>query len=540
MSYSSIEFILFVGITVLAYFLLPLKNNKWIVLLLASYTFYLFAGYKYIIFIILTTISTYLVARWIDKVALKSKQLIKENKAEWNKEEKKEHKRKIKIKKRLIMLIALLFNFGVLALLKYYNFTVGNINGIIGALGFDLSAPTLNLFLPLGISFYTFQSMGYVVDVYRGRVSAEKNPLKLALFVSFFPHIIQGPISFYSQLAHQLYQPHKFDFRRFKYGCELILWGFVKKLIIADRAVIAINTVTENYNAYNGTTLTFTVVLYALQIYADFSGGIDISRGVAQIFGIDMAENFRRPYFSKSINEYWRRWHITLGAWMKEYVFYPVAMSGAIINTSKKIKGKKENAGKIKAHISMVFPSAVASFVVFLIVGIWHGATWNNVAFGLWNGSVITLSIILKPIFDIVLEKLHINAKSFAYGVFQMFRTFLIVLVSYVFDIAPSFTQSLRTIKMFFVDQNIRTGISQIRGLGMGTKDFVIIILGAIIIFVASVIQERNPDTTIRQMLDNRAFIIRFAVILIAVIGIILCGIYGPGYNAADFVYMQF
>ena len=298
MNYSSLNFIVFVAITVTVYFAFPFKKYQWTILLIASYVFYLFAGYQYVAFIIFTTVSTYLITRWLDKTSLTAKKTLKHKKNEWSREQKKTFKEKIKRKKRLIMALALMLNFGLLAFLKYYNFFFFFLNDVIGAFGVGFSVPTLKLLLPLGISFYTFQSMGYVVDVYREKFPAEKNIAKLALFVSFFPQIIQGPISFYHQLAHQLYEPHRFDFTRFKHGCELILWGFFKKLVIADRAVIAINTVIADYNAYTGIPLLFSVLLFAFQLYADFSGGIDISRGIAQILGIDMAENFRRPYFS--------------------------------------------------------------------------------------------------------------------------------------------------------------------------------------------------------------------------------------------------
>lgn len=540
MSYTSLNFILFVGVTALAYFLLPLKKAKWTVLLVASYVFYLFAGYKYVAFILFTTLSTYFIALWIDKISQKSKATLKQNKTEWDKEQKKLFKNKIKIQKRLVMSLVLVVNFGILAFLKYYNFFAGSLNDVMGSFGLGFSAPTLKLFLPLGISFYTFQSMGYVVDVYREKVKAEKNIAKLALFVSFFPQIIQGPISFYDQLAYQLYEPHKFNFTQFKYGCELILWGFFKKLIIADRAVIAINTVIDNYNTYNGTTLTFTVLLYAIQLYADFSGGIDISRGIAQIFGINMAENFKRPYFSKSINEYWRRWHITLGAWMKDYVFYPIAMSEAFINASKKIKVSKFGNTKAGTHIAKVLPTSFASFIVFFLVGVWHGANWKYVAFGIWNGGIIMVSILLKPVFDFVIDKLKINVQSFAFSTFQMFRTFIVVLVGYVFDVAPDLTSAMNTFRLFFVDQNFSTSLQQIKSLGLTTIDYILISLCTIVMFIVSVIQEKNSTVTIRERLDKNPFVLRYFVILTCIIILLIFGIYGPGYDPAEFVYMQF
>lgn len=540
MSFTTINFILFAAAAVLLYFLLPLKKYKWTVLLAASYFFYLCAGYRFAAFILFTTISTYLFALWIDRVSQKSKATVKENKAVWNREQKKKYKNKIKIQKRLIMALVLVLNFGILAFLKYYNFFAGSLNDLLGIFGIGFSAPTLKLILPLGISFYTFQSMGYIVDVYREKITSEKNPFKLALFVSFFPQIIQGPISFYDQLAHQLYEPHKFDFTRFKHGIQLILWGYFKKLVIADRAVIALNTVLDNYTAYNGTTITFTVLLYALQLYADFSGGIDISRGIAQIFGIDMVQNFKRPYFAKDINDYWRRWHITLGAWLKNYVFYPIAMSKQFINMSKNIKNTKFGSTKAGAHIAKVLPTSIASLIVFLIVGIWHGANWKYVGFGLWNGLIIMISILLKPVFDFVLKKLHINPKSFLYGIFQMFRTFLVVLVGYVFDIAPSLSGAVNMIKMSLFNQNIRVGIDQICNLGVGKKDYVILLVGMFIVFAVSVVQERNSHTSLRTMLDKKTLILRWSLTVVCIVTILIFGIYGPGYNPAEFVYMQF
>lgn len=540
MSYTSFNFLLFIAATALVYFLLPVKKLKWTVLLVASWVFYLLAGYKYAAFIVFTTVSTYLIALWIDSVSKKAKRKLKIHKSDWDRGQKKKFKESTKVKKRLIMTLALVANFGILAFLKYYNFFSGSLNDMLGSFGVDFSIPTLKLFLPLGISFYTFQSMGYIVDVYREKTAAERNVFKFALFVSFFPQIIQGPISIYDQLAHQLYEPHKFDFNRLKHGCMLILWGFFKKLVIADRAVIAINAVTANYDSYGGTTLTFTVLLYALQLYMDFSGGIDISRGVAQIFGIDMIDNFKRPYFSKSINEYWRRWHISLGAWMKDYVFYPIAMSNFFINTSKKMKATKFGATKAGTHISKVLPTSIASLIVFTLVGVWHGATWKYVAFGLWNGVIIMLSILLKPVFDWTLKKLRINAKSFGYGVFQMFRTFLVVLVGYVFDVAPSFMQAMKTFWLSFTDQNFSTGWSQISNLGLGKKDYVLILVCMLLVFIVSIVQERHSDTTVRTLLDNKPLFFRYSFIFIGVMAVIIFGIYGSGYSATDFVYMQF
>ena len=539
-SYTTLNFICFVFVTMLVYFLFPARKYKWTVLLAASVFFYAVAGYKYAFFILFTSLTTYLIALWIERVAAHSKKLLKEKKKEWDRDQKKRYKNKIKIQKRLIMTLALLINFGILAFLKYYGFFAGSLNDMLGSFGVSFSIPTLKLFLPLGISFYTFQSMGYIVDVYREKTEAQRNPFKLLLFVSFFPQIIQGPISIYDQLAHQLFEPHDFDFTRMKHGMELILWGFFKKLVIADRAYILIGAVEKDYAKFGGTTLTFTILLYALQLYADFSGGIDISRGVAQIFGIDMIDNFKRPYFSKSINEYWRRWHISLGAWLKNYLFYPIAMSNVFLNASKKMKNTRFGKTAAGTHISKVLPTSVASLIVFLVVGIWHGADWKYVAFGIWNGGIIMLSILLQPVFDSIVAKLHIRRESFGYGVFQILRTFVVVLVGYVFDVAPSFADGMNTITGFFTNQNFALFGEECDKLGLLEKDYIVLAIGAAILFFVGVIQERYPHTTIREMLDDNPFALRFILIYLGMVAVAVFGIYGSGYNAADFVYMQF
>lgn len=540
MSYTSLNFLFFVAATMIVYFLFPIKKHKWFVLLVASYVFYMFASYKYAGYILFTTCSTYLIALWIEKISTRSKAKLKENKAEWSRDEKKRFKEKIKHRKRLVMALCLVLNFGILAFLKYYNFFAGSLNDVFGSFGIGFSAPTLKLILPLGISFYTFQSMGYIVDVYREKTPAQRNPLKFALFVSFFPQIIQGPIGIYDDLAHQLFEPHDFDFTRFKHGLMLIMWGMIKKMIIADRAVIAINSVTGDYDSFGGTTLTFTVLLYALQLYADFSGGIDISRGVAQIFGIDMMENFRRPYFSKDINEYWRRWHISLGNWFKNYLFYPLAMSSLFLNISKKIKGTKFGATNAGTHIAKVLPTSIASFIVFFTVGVWHGASWKYVGFGVWNGGIIMLSVLMKPLFDRMQEKINIDPESGLFVLYRILRTFVVVLVGYVFDVAPTFTQAMRTFWLFFTNQSFSVGWSQISELGLGKKEYLLILMGAVMIFIISVIQERNPKTDIRTMLDTKSFAVRWLAIFIGFMALVVFGVYGSGFDAADFVYMQF
>ena len=245
----------------------------------------------------------------------------------------------------------------------------------------------LSLLVPVGISFHTFQAIGYLIDVYNGNVRAERNFGKTALFVSFFPQIIQGPISFWDPVAGQLFAEHRPEWTRIKCGMELILWEYLRKMVLADRIVHDIYLVTDSYAQYSGSMVAVAVLLYAIQLYADFAGGIDISRGIAQILGIELPENFHQPYLATSINDYWRRWHIMLGAWMKKYVFYPLALTSLFAAAGKKVQKSCLGKTVFGKHLGKVLPASLSCIVVFLIVGVWHGAGGKYVAFGLWCGT---------------------------------------------------------------------------------------------------------------------------------------------------------
>lgn len=540
MAYTTLAFFLFTAVVIAVYFLFPVKKYQWVVLLAADYFFYLYAGYKFAAFILFTTISIYAAARKIESLHLQSKAELKEKGKSWSREEKKAYKAGVKKKQIRYLVLGLVSNFGILVFLKYFNFLAGGLNQLLGHAGTTGPVPILRLFLPLGISFYTFQAAGYLVDVYRGAISAEKNLLKFALFISFFPQIVQGPISSFGQLAGQLTAPHRPEFVRFKLGLELILWGYFKKLVIADRAVIAINTVTEDYTQYSGTVILFIALLYALQLYADFSAGIDISRGIAQILGIDMVQNFRRPYFATSIGNYWRRWHITLGVWMKNYIFNPIAISKLFLNWSKKMRQSAFGKTAAGAYIAKVLPASISSVIVFLVVGIWHGANSKYIAFGLWNGLIIMISILCKPVFDKMREALRIRAESFYWRVFRIVRTFILVLIGYYFDIAPSFTGAMDMMKRSLMDLHPAADLKEVFSLGLGRSDFLTLAAGMLVIFVVSLFGEKYRIDTPGELLERKSFALRYIMILLAILAILFWGIYGPGYDPADFVYMQF
>lgn len=535
MELISIKFALFVLLALFIYYIVP-KRHRWIVLLSASYAYYLIICNKYIIYMMITTLTTYIGGILIDNLCKKQKEVIKEHKLEWDKEQKKAYKKKNLDTRRFIMIAVLVINFGILGFLKYFNFLAGGVTGLLSVFGINVSTPELGLLLPLGISFYTFQTMGYIIDVYQEKVDAQRNLAKLALFVSFFPQIIQGPIAMYDDLACQLYEGHDFDYDRTKRGALLICWGIFKKLVIADRAVKLINVVTADTYSFSGTFILLAALMYSIQLYADFSGGIDIVRGIGEMFGIEMAENFRRPYFSKSLTEYWHRWHITLGNWVRNYVFYPLSISKSFLNMGKWMKN---HMGK---HIGKVVPTSLASLITFLIIGIWHGANGKYVAFGLWNGLVIMIAELIRPLNDKLVEKLHIKRESGGHKFVCMVWTFFLVLVGYYFDIASNFTSAMDMLYRSVFDFHISdfvNNVSVLSGSCLMKWDYITIAGGILVILIVSIIQERKKRA-IRDMIMEKSIPVQWAYILAGVFAIILFGYYGPGLDPADFVYMQF
>ncbi|MEG0153622.1 MAG: MBOAT family O-acyltransferase, partial [Cellulosilyticaceae bacterium] len=332
MAFNTMAFIVFFIAVLALYYIVP-RKYRWMFLLASSYFFYLYASAKFVIFIILTTITSYCAARYIDRTH-KDEKKVNDNK-DVDIKIRKAEKSKIKKKRKQALVMLLVLNFGILVFLKYFNFFAANLNVVLESISFVGKIPKFNLILPLGISFYTFQTMSYVIDVYWGKIEAEKNFGKVALFVSFFPQIIEGPIGRFKDLAPTLFSQEKGNMQNVVYGVQLMMWGFFKKMVIADRVAIIADYVFGHYMDISGMGVTFGVIMYAIQDYTDFSGCIDIARGCAKAMGIEMAENFKRPYFSRSIPEFWRRWHMSLGAWMKDYVFYPFSLTKGVRNLGK-------------------------------------------------------------------------------------------------------------------------------------------------------------------------------------------------------------
>ena len=328
MTIVSLPFFLFVTALTLVYFLVP-KSFRWVVLLAGSYAFYWFNSQWLALVLLATTLVTYLIGLQIQNVRDRRKAYLDAHKADMPREERKAYNAATKKITRRILALGVVITLAPLLYLKYGNFFIDNANALLSRLKVEKQFGQLNLLLPLGISFYTLQAIAYLTDIYRGKATADRNPAKFMLFMSFFPQIVQGPIPRHGQLASQLYEGHDFDYTRVCHGVQLMVWGLFKKLVIGERIAIPVNALFDNYSKYSGPILFLAAAMYGLQVYADFSGGMDIARGVAQILGIELELNFRQPYFSSSVEEFWRRWHMTMGNWMRDYVFYPLSMSKA-------------------------------------------------------------------------------------------------------------------------------------------------------------------------------------------------------------------
>lgn len=500
------------------------------ILLAASMVFYAYSGWSNLIYIAVTIVSTYFATIQIGKLQNKTEIYIKEHKQELSREERKAYKGTMKKKQRILMVTCLLFNLGILAVMKYTNFTIDNINKIAemfqkGTISF------FDIALPLGISFYTFQTMSYLIDVYRAKHPPENNIFRLALFTSFFPQIIQGPISRFEDLSQTLYGPHDRDRRQIMFGLQRILWGFFKKLVIADRLVIAVNSIINNTDSYDGIYVFLLMILYSIELYADFTGGIDITIGIAQMFGISVRENFERPYFSKSIVEFWRRWHITMGTWFKDYIFYPISVSQPMLKLSK--NSRKVLGDALGKRVPVYF----ATFVTWFATGIWHGASWNFIVWGLLNCLVIIVSQEFTPFY----EWFH---KHFPYGnttwykAFQIMRTFLLMSAIRVLDCYRNVGLTFKMVGTIFTKWNLmdllQTGWSS---LGLTIADYILLFAAVLLVFAVSMLQRSG---SVREKIERKGPFAAYMIFLLLFLCILVFGAYGTGYDSNQFIYNQF
>ncbi len=528
-SYFSVEYLcLLLPLCVLVYAILPKPGRRVTLLFFSYFFFWAFSGWR-IIFLLISTVSVYFTALWIgavqDECDKKSKEVPREDR--------KALKAGYASKKKRILVLAVLINLSILIVLKYSFFLSENINAVFRILHCPAQISVPVFILPIGISFYTLQAISYVMDVYYQKIGADHNFPRVALFLSFFPQIMEGPICRYSQTALSLWDVPGVNSRDMVMGIERILYGLLKKTVVADRLNLMIETVFDGYAEYDGLILALGVVCYTVQLYMDFSGTMDVVAGTAQIFSVKMPENFRRPFFSKTISEFWTRWHITLGAWFRDYLFYPLSMSKPLKNLTRRSRKKLGN------HYGPLLSGAIALFAVWMCNGLWHGAGWHYIVFGLYHFVLILTGSLLEPPTAWLAEKMHIRRSSLWYRCLQTIRTVFLVCIGELFFRASSlsiaFTMLRRILTTFtFASVSDRTVFS----LGADAADFLITLLTLVLIFVIGVIQEKGIK--IRETIASKNIVLRIVVIYALIIFIVLFGAYGKGYIPVDPMYAEF
>lgn len=525
MLFPSWAFLLFLAVLVPVYFLVP-KRIQWIVLLIANAVFVCIAGLLGAVFMAVTVATVYGATRFFDASFARQKETLAAMKATHTKEERKRKRLSFERRRRLVLIAALVVNIGILFVLKY-GAAIGRITaGIFGtkAFGQDLA-------LTMGISFYTFSTVGYLLDVYRESIPAERNPLKLALFTSFFPLLVQGPITRFETVGKSLTAPHSFDGKRFLSASLRIAWGYWKKLIVADRLLVAVKALCAKPDVYRGDFIFVEMLLYAACLYADFTGGIDITIGVGEMLGVTVEENFFRPYFSKSIAEYWRRWHITLGEWFKRYVYYPLSVSKPMRDLSKATR-------KLGAGVSRRVPVYLATILVWALTGAWHGSNLTFLVWGILNGVVILLSEELKPLYVRFHARLPKLTESAFYRGFTVIRTVLLLSSLRILDCYGTVREAFSSFFSMFTTWNwgavFRGGV---QSLGLTYTDYAIAAFGVLAMFTLSMVQRKGA---IRPRILKRGTVFSVCGLLVLIGTILLFGRYGFGFDASQFIYNRF
>lgn len=536
MSILSLEFIALTLGTVIVYYIVPLKV-RWCVLLAASAVFYAMAGWQSCVWILAVTAVTYFASLIQHRLLLREKKIaeIEETLDAGTENEQlqpgqcKESlvlpekgwfsgSRKSKKLRKLVLAATIILPFASMAFVKYYDALRSWIS----------TMPALALIVPLGLSYFTFQSIGYAVDIYRGKYDPQRNFLKYLLFTGFYPQLTQGPISPYPQLMPQLMQGNRFDPDNFVMGVQLALWGFFKKMVLADRLTAVTDAISTKQE---GWMILLTVIIYAIRLYADFSGGMDVIRGAAKMMGIDMVENFRRPFFSFSVAEYWRRWHISLGVWFRSYLFYPITTSGFGLQLSKigkKLFGKKAGRG---------LPATVATIIIFFLIGIWHTASGNAVIFGLYFGLVLGIEILLEPLFRKMKKKLHVNDKSVLWKIFTLFRTWILILIPQYFAFTKDPKTAFDLLGATFRNWNFENAGEAFTSVDKAITWY-IAAAAFVIMLVVDLICEKKPE--LNRSLARGPFFVRWPLLLLLILLILIYGCYGAGYDPTAFLYTHF
>ena len=497
MLFNSYNFLIFFPIVTIVYFLIPHKI-RYIWLLIASYGFYMCWNAKYALILLFSTTVTYASGLLINRA---NKIGNEKEKTRW---------------KKIFVALSFIINLSILFLFKYFDFAILNINRILSALNMQILNPSFDVVLPVGISFYIFQALSYTVDVYRNDIETEKNFLKYALFVSFFPQLVAGPIERSKNLLSQIHERHYFDGQRVKDGLLLMIWGGFQKIVIADRVAIVVDSIFNGFPNYSGVYVVIGAVLFAFQIYCDFAGYSTIAIGAAKVMGFELMENFNCPYYSMSVAEFWRRWHISLSSWFKDYLYIPLG-------------GNRK--GKLRKYINLM--------VVFIVSGLWHGASWAFVTWGALNGLFQIIGERLKGIRDFAVDKLKINREKVWHKLYKIIATFILIDFTWIFFRADSFKVAIKMIRSIFVDFNLMSLFNgSLFRLGLNKKEFLFMIISIIILIISDFIKWKG--FSVREWVYKRKIWFRWTFYLVSILAVLIFGIWGPSFNESAFIYFQF
>lgn len=498
MLFNSIQFLIFFPIVVLIYFVVPARfRNIW--LLAASYYFYMSWNAKYAVLLLFSTVVTYLSGFFMRKIREKTAdEACRMRRMKW------------------CVAASFGLNLAVLVYFKYFNFLIENIGGALAGIGVNVRFPAFDVILPVGISFFIFQALSYTMDVYRGEIEAEESFLRYALFVSFFPQLVAGPIERSKNLLTQLRKTHRFDYENLRDGIYRMLWGYFLKLVLADRIALFVDTVYGDIALYGGVYLIVATVLFAFQIYCDFAGYSTIAMGASGILGIELMENFHAPYFAQSVSEFWRRWHISLSSWFRDYLYIPLG-------------GNRR--GKIRKYLNL--------FLVFSVSGLWHGANWTFVVWGMLNAVYQIAGFLLKGVRGKIAALFSLQADSFANRCARTIATFAMVDFAWIFFRAQSIDEASEIIKSMLTCHNFWILFDEsLTCMVISRENFGMMMFGLGILFVADFL--KNKGICVREQIMKQDFWFRYCVVTGSVMFILIFGIWGPEYDAASFLYFQF
>ena len=518
----------FLPCALIGFSVVPKKCKKYF-LLLAGYAFYWIISGKLLIYLLLSTLSVHYFGLWLNHIQTRRDAEVKSVEREARKAVKAKYQRHM----RGVVWFAAVLHIGILLVLKYSGFFLTNVNSLLSALHLSFQCKIPKFALPLGISFFTLQAMSYIWDVYRGTIQADENLGRLALFMSFFPQIVEGPICRYAQTAEALWNVEPIRFENLRSGAVRILYGAIKKMVVADRLNACVTAIFTNYADYGGGIIALSAILYTIELYMDFSGSMDAVCGIAEIFGVKMPENFLRPFFSRSISEFWKRWHASLGEWFRDYVFYPVTMSKPMKKLTTSARKKLGN------HFGPLIAGGIALFLVWLFNGLWHGAEWNYILFGMYHFVLILSASLFAPLTQKINAHLHLTGENRFFRVFQMLRTALLVAVGEMIYRAEGLEACTGMLAQLFGHFEFTALNAEfLSTVCLDVQDLVVVLITLLIVLFVGIVNERGKS--VRGWLFARKAPIRWILLYAMILYLVLFGAYGTNYLPVNPMYAFF